>query len=70
MRQEFRGTLMENGAFYFTRRALLDNSRCRLGGRVAVYEMPPEMAVEIDEPEDWWRLEKLIGAGPAQTPEK
>jgi N-acylneuraminate cytidylyltransferase len=61
-RQEFRGTLMENGAFYFTRREVLEGMRCRLGGRITVYEMTPENATELDEPEDWVEVERLLAA--------
>lgn len=67
-RQDFSGTLMENGAFYFTRRAVLEKYGCRLGGRIAVYEMPAEMAVEIDEVEDWERLERLLSPGDIFSP--
>ncbi len=59
-RQEFAGTLMENGAFYVTRRDVLLELKCRLGGRIGVYEMPPETAVEIDEPEDWPVVARLL----------
>ncbi|MBU5612555.1 acylneuraminate cytidylyltransferase [Geomonas azotofigens] len=59
-RQEFAGSFMENGAFYFTRRKLLEESHCRLGGRVAVYEMAPDTAVEIDEPADWEMVERAL----------
>lgn len=59
-RQEFAGTLMENGAFYLTRRAVLESHQCRLGGNIGVFEMPEEMALEIDEPADWAIVEELI----------
>jgi N-acylneuraminate cytidylyltransferase len=59
-RQEFAGTLMENGAFYLTRRSVLESHRCRLGGKIGVFEMPEATAVEIDEPADWAMVEKLI----------
>jgi len=59
-RQDFAGTLMENGALYLTRRSVLESYQCRLGGRIGVYEMPEEMGVEIDEPADWAIIEKLI----------
>ena len=61
-RQEFPGSLMENGAFYLTRRRLLEETSCRLGGRIGLYEMPPESAVEIDEPEDWDLVERALFA--------
>ncbi len=59
-RQEFTGSFMENGAFYFTRRETLERTRCRLGGQVSIYEMPAETATEIDEPDDWERMENTL----------
>jgi len=59
-RQDFNGTLMENGAFYFTKREILQQYGCRLGGRVGIYEMPPHAAIEIDEPDDWHVVERLL----------
>lgn len=52
-RQDFSGTLMENGAFYITKRSILNKYACRLGGKIGIYEMPPESAIELDEPSDW-----------------
>jgi N-acylneuraminate cytidylyltransferase len=51
---------MENGAFYMTRRDILHRYKCRLGGKVGIYEMDESTAVEIDEPEDWERVERLL----------
>jgi len=59
-RQDFDGTMMENGAFYITRRSLLEKTQCRLGGRIGVFEMEPASAAELDEPEDWCNIEKLL----------
>lgn len=59
-RQEFKGTLMENGAFYITKKSILAEYRCRLGGRIGIYEMPEDTAYEIDEPEDWTIIERLL----------
>ncbi len=52
-RQEYKGFLVENGAFYITSRTGLLESKCRLSGRIGVVEMPPETYLELDEPEDW-----------------
>lgn len=60
MRQDFDGVIMENGAFYITKRNILEKYRCRLGGRIGIYEMSKENAVEIDEPDDWNDVEHLI----------
>ena len=60
MRQHFDGWLMENGAFYFTRKDLLVSSKCRLGGRLGIFEMAEETGIEIDEPSDWEMIEMLL----------
>jgi YrbI family 3-deoxy-D-manno-octulosonate 8-phosphate phosphatase len=60
MRQAFNGTLMENGAFYFTKRELLERTGCRLGGRVQIYEMKAETSTELDDPEDWKIIENHL----------
>lgn len=59
-RQDFPGTLMENGAFYITSRKVLQRHQCRLGGNIGIYEMEEITALEIDEPEDWSRAELLL----------
>ena len=59
-RQEFAGTLMENGAFYFTKRSILEDTACRLGGRIGIYEMSADNAVEIDDPKDWLLVEQAL----------
>ena len=57
-RQEFSGTLMENGAFYITKKGILEREGNRLGGKIGIYEMPAYTATEIDEPSDWDELER------------
>jgi len=56
-RQELNGYIMENGAFYITKREILKNIKCRLGGKIGVYEMTPDSSIELDEPGDW----KIVG---------
>mgnify|MGYP003290576043 CR=1 FL=1 len=59
-RQNFDGMLMENGAFYISSvKNILANGN-RLSGRIGIYEMPEYTATEIDEPDDWIILEKLM----------
>ena len=60
MRQDFEGTFMENGAFYITKRSILKNLECRVGGVVGIFEMDEKTAVEIDEPNDWTIVENLL----------
>ena len=59
-RQDFAGTLMENGAFYISTVKAVRESGCRLSGKIAVYEMPEYCGVEIDEPADWKTAEELM----------
>ena len=59
-RQNFKGMLMENGAFYInTVKNVLQNGN-RLSGKIGIYEMPEYTATEIDEPDDWIILENLM----------
>jgi len=59
-RQEMDGFLVENGAFYITKKELLIETGCRLSGNIAHYKMSDESYYEIDEPEDWIIVEKLL----------
>ncbi len=59
-RQDFKGYLVENGAFYITHKKLLLNTQCRISGNIAYYKMPEETYYEIDEPADWEIIEKLL----------
>lgn len=59
-RQDFSGTLMENGAFYINTVKNILRDKNRLSGRIGIYEMPEYTATEIDEPDDWIILEHLM----------
>lgn len=59
-RQEFKGCLVENGAFYITSRDLLLKSKNRISGRIRAYEMNETAYYEIDEPSDWEIIELLL----------
>lgn len=59
-RQNFSGMLMENGAFYINKVENVLQSGNRLSGKIGIYEMPEYTATEIDEPDDWMILEKLM----------
>ena len=61
-RQEFKGTLMENGAFYITTRETLLQYNNRLGGKIGLFEMAEETSIEIDEPLDWDIVKQLLKA--------
>ncbi len=59
-RQEFEGYLVENGAFYITKRTALLESRNRVSGNIKAVEMPESTYFEIDEPSDWVIMEQLL----------
>ncbi|EKD29973.1 MAG: acylneuraminate cytidylyltransferase [uncultured bacterium (gcode 4)] len=59
-RQDFEGTIMENGAFYITKKSVLQKNQNRLGGKIGIYKMSEDTAIEIDEPEDWVNVEKIL----------
>lgn len=59
-RQEFKGMLMENGAFYINKVGNIVRDGNRLSGHIGIYEMPEYTATEIDEPDDWGILENLM----------
>ncbi|GAA0724295.1 HAD hydrolase family protein [Clostridium malenominatum] len=59
-RQEFDGFLVENGAFYITKREDLLNSKCRISGKIGFVEMCEDSYFEIDEPSDWIIVEELL----------
>ena len=59
-RQDFTGFLVENGAFYLSKRDLILSSSCRISGKIGVYEMPDYAYYELDEPDDWIVVEQLL----------
>jgi N-acylneuraminate cytidylyltransferase len=59
-RQDTQATMIENGAIYVFRAALLEQTGARLGGRIGGYVMPLETYFEIDEITDWDVAEGLM----------
>ena len=59
-RQEMKNKFSENGAFYITNRKLLEDSNCRLGGRIGMYVMQPHHTVEIDAEVDLVILQEIV----------
>lgn len=59
MRQQWNGTIVENGAFYITKKEILTQYKCRLGGKIGAYVMDKEI-IDIDDMDDWERVEKLL----------
>ena len=59
-RQNFSGLMMENGACYINAVSNIIRDKNRLSGKISVYEMPEYTSVEIDEPDDFIIIEKLM----------
>jgi len=59
-RQDFQGTLIENGAFYISSVADIKSTKNRISGNIGIYKMPEYTYTEIDEPEDWIVAESLM----------
>lgn len=59
-RQDFDGYYMENGACYINKVSNILRDKNRLSGKISVYEMPEYTAAEIDEPDDFLLIEKLM----------
>ena len=59
-RQDFDGHLQENGAIYISSVGSILSERCRVSGRIGIFEMAAHKGFEIDEPEDWIIAESLM----------
>lgn len=59
-RQDFKGMLMENGAFYINTIKNITKDKNRLSGKIAIYEMEEFTSIEIDEEDDWIVKEQLM----------
>ena len=59
-RQDFEGTLIENGAFYISSVSDIKKTKNRISGDIATYKMPEFTYTEIDEPDDWIVAESLM----------
>lgn len=59
-RQNFKGVLMENGAFYINTVKNIKTVKNRLSGKITIYEMPEYTGLEIDEQDDWLIAELFI----------
>jgi len=59
-RQDHKGTLIENGAFYISSVSDIKSTQNRISGDIGIYEMPEYTYTEIDEQEDWIVAESLM----------
>ena len=59
-RQDFKGYLVEKGAFYITTKERLLKTKNRVSGNIKAVEMNEDSFFEIDEPRDWNIIETLM----------
>jgi len=59
-RQDFKGILIENGAFYINSVSNIIKFKNRLSGKISIYEMEEYKYIEIDEEDDWIIAESLM----------
>ncbi len=59
-RQDFKGILVENGAFYINSIKNIKKDKNRLSEKITIYEMPEYTFIELDEEDDWFIAEKLM----------
>ncbi len=59
-RQEYKGNLIENGAFYINTVANINTNNNRISGNIGIYKMPGYSGIEIDEPLDWFLAEYVM----------
>lgn len=59
-RQDFIGSLIENGALYINSVRNILKTKNRLSGLIDIYKMPEYTMIEIDEPDDWFYAEYLM----------
>ena len=59
-RQDYKGGLIENGAFYISSVSDIKETGNRISGKIGIYQMPKYTCTEIDEIEDWIVAESLM----------
>lgn len=59
-RQDFKGTLIENGAFYINNVKNIKETKNRISGNIGIYKMPEYSSTELDESLDWLVAEKMM----------
>lgn len=65
-RQDAAEHFEENGSIYVLRPWVLRRTGNRLGGRIVMYRMDPLYAIQVDEPADLVRVERLMAVITAQ----
>ncbi len=59
-RQQINNQFVENGAIYITKYAALKENKCRISGKIGIYEMPEGISVDIDTKSDLLNANQII----------
>ena len=59
-RQQMKNQFVENGAIYITKYSLFEKNKCRISGKIGLYEMPEELSIQIDSKFDLIVAEQFI----------
>ena len=59
-RQKFNNQFIENGAIYITKYKSFKTSKCRISGKIGIYEMPEELSLDIDTRNDLSKVRKFM----------
>jgi len=51
-RQNFTNQVVENGSIYIIKYEVFKKTKCRISGKIGLYQMPELLSVEIDTPDD------------------
>ena len=62
-RQDFDGFAVENGAFYITKKEIIEKLETRLAGNIGFYEMAVEDSFEIDNELDLEIIKSIMYKG-------
>lgn len=59
-RQQFNNQFIENGAIYITKYETFKKSKCRVSGKIGLYEMSAELSVDIDTRDDFEKATQIM----------
>ena len=59
-RQQMNDQFIENGAIYITKYDAFKKSKCRISGKIGLFEMPKELSIDIDSKLDLIRADQVL----------
>lgn len=59
-RQEMKKEFVENGAIYITTHSAFQKNKCRISGKIGIYEMKPHESYQIDSLEEFNLIKNLL----------